>query len=185
LRQRLGKKVALQKVDAHRQEHGGFVGAFNAFGDNFDLEGVGKGPNCFDDRTGFFLHVVDERFVDLDRIDRQRSQIRERRKTGAEIVERDTNPHRAERDERRNDLFVIATDVFPEEPVAADDPLRCNEQVLLYAHRAGARIEALHDNGRRTVAGAELILRGLPPVLCRRAQRETVARSRSIPIKRT
>jgi phosphoglycerate dehydrogenase-like enzyme len=79
----------------------------------------------------------------------------------------------------------IATDVFPEEPVAAGDPLRSNEQVVLSAHRAGAMVEALHDIGRQTVADAEMILRGLPPVLCRRAQRETVARSRSKPIART
>jgi phosphoglycerate dehydrogenase-like enzyme len=79
----------------------------------------------------------------------------------------------------------IATDVFPQEPVAADDPLRCNEHVLLSAHRAGAMVQALYDIGRQTVADAEMILRGLPPVLCRRAQRETVARSRSKPIART
>jgi phosphoglycerate dehydrogenase-like enzyme len=79
----------------------------------------------------------------------------------------------------------IATDVFPEEPVAAGDPVRHNEGVLLSAHRAGAVVEALHDIGRQTVADAEMILRGLPPVLCRRAQRETVARSRSRPIART
>jgi phosphoglycerate dehydrogenase-like enzyme len=79
----------------------------------------------------------------------------------------------------------IATDVFPEEPVAAGDPVRRNGGVLLSAHRAGAMVEALHDIGRQTVADAEMILRGLPPVLCRRAQRETVARSRSRPIART
>jgi phosphoglycerate dehydrogenase-like enzyme len=79
----------------------------------------------------------------------------------------------------------IATDVFPQEPVGADDPLRHNDGVLLSAHRAGAMVEALQDIGRQTVADAEMILRGLPPVLCRRAQRETVARSRSKPIART
>jgi phosphoglycerate dehydrogenase-like enzyme len=79
----------------------------------------------------------------------------------------------------------IATDVFPQEPVALDDPLRRNENVLLSAHRAGAMVEALYDIGRQTVADAEMILRGLPPVLCRRAQRETVTRSRSKPIATT
>lgn len=79
----------------------------------------------------------------------------------------------------------IAVDVFPHEPVAADDPVRHAEHMLLSAHRAGALVEALHDIGKQTVADAEMILRGLPPVLCRRAQRETVARSRSQPIRRT
>jgi phosphoglycerate dehydrogenase-like enzyme len=79
----------------------------------------------------------------------------------------------------------VATDVFPDEPAAADDPLRHNDGLLLSAHRAGAMPEALYDIGRQTVADAEQILRGLPPVLCRRAQRETIGRSRSKPIART
>ena len=37
--------------------------------------------------------------------------------------------------------------------------------------------DSLYEIGRQTVADAELILRGLPPLSCRRAQRETVARS--------
>ena len=76
----------------------------------------------------------------------------------------------------------VATDVFPEEPVAPDDALRGNPGLLLSAHRAGAMTDALYDIGRQAVADAELMLRGLPPVVCRRAQRETVGRSRSKPI---
>ena len=79
----------------------------------------------------------------------------------------------------------VATDVFPDEPVASDDPVRRAENVLLSAHRAGAMVEALYDIGRQTVADAEMILRGLPPALCRRAQRETVAFFRSKPIARS
>jgi hypothetical protein len=45
-------------------------------------------------------------------------------------------------------------------------------------------IDPLYEIGRQTVADAGLILRGLPPLSCRRAQRETVARSRSKPIER-
>ena len=45
--------------------------------------------------------------------------------------------------------------------------------------------DALLEIGRQTVADAELILRGLPPLSCRRAQRETVARSRSKPIEKS
>jgi hypothetical protein len=44
-------------------------------------------------------------------------------------------------------------------------------------------IDPLFEVGRQTVADAGLILRGLPPLSCRRAQRETVARSRSKPIE--
>lgn len=78
-----------------------------------------------------------------------------------------------------------ATDVFPVEPVPPDDPARKVEGLVLSPHRAGAMTDSLLEIGRQTVADAELILRDLPPLSCRRAQRETVARSRSRPIERS
>jgi len=78
-----------------------------------------------------------------------------------------------------------ATDVFPSEPAPAGDPARKVEGLLLSPHRAGATPDALLEIGRQTVADAELILQGLPPLSCRRAQRETVALSRSKPIERS
>ena len=80
--------------------------------------------------------------------------------------------------------FRAATDVFPVEPAPRDDPARRVEGLVLSPHRAGAMIDSLYEIGRQTVADAELILKGLPPMSCRRAQRETVARSRSKPIER-
>jgi phosphoglycerate dehydrogenase-like enzyme len=79
--------------------------------------------------------------------------------------------------------FRAASDVYPTEPAPADDPARRVEGLLLSPHRAGALSDSLFEIGRQTVADAELILRGLPPLSCRRAQRETVARSRSKPIE--
>ena len=81
--------------------------------------------------------------------------------------------------------FRAATDVFPVEPAPADDPARQVEGLVLSPHRAGAMTDSLLEIGRQTVADAELILRGLPPLSCRRAQRETVALSRSKPIERS
>ena len=81
--------------------------------------------------------------------------------------------------------FRASTDVFPVEPAPLDDPARKVEGLVLSPHRAGAMTDSLLEIGRQTVADAELILRGLPPLSCRRAQRETVARSRSKPIERT
>ena len=81
--------------------------------------------------------------------------------------------------------FRAATDVFPNEPALLDDPSRKFEGLLLSPHRAGAMTESLYEIGRQTVADAGLILRGLPPLSCRRAQRETVGRSRSKPIERS
>ena len=80
--------------------------------------------------------------------------------------------------------FRAATDVFPQEPAPRDDPARRVEGLVLSPHRAGAMTDSLYEIGRQTVADAELILRGLPPMSCRRAQRETVMRSRSKPIER-
>ncbi len=80
--------------------------------------------------------------------------------------------------------FRAATDVFPVEPAPPDDPARRVEGLVLSPHRAGAMTDSLLEIGRQTVADAELILKGLPPLSCRRAQRETVARSRSKPIER-
>ncbi len=79
----------------------------------------------------------------------------------------------------------IATDVFPQEPVAPGDPLRRIPGLLLSAHRTGGMPDALHAIGRMVVADAELILRGLPPQLCRRADPALAARLRSMPVTRT
>jgi phosphoglycerate dehydrogenase-like enzyme len=81
----------------------------------------------------------------------------------------------------RSSRIVAATDVFPKEPVDADDPVREVDGLLLSAHRTGGMVEALHQIGRMTVADAELILRGLPPQLCRRADPAVASRLRSMP----
>ncbi len=81
--------------------------------------------------------------------------------------------------------FRAATDVFPDEPVAKNDPVRKVEGLLLSAHRAGGMPAALFDIGRQAVADVELILKGLPPVVCRKALPETVKRFRSKPIETT
>jgi hypothetical protein len=59
----------------------------------------------------------------------------------------------------------------------AGEPARRVEGLTLSPHRAGAGLDSLLEIGRQTVADAALILRGLQPLSCRRAQRETVARS--------
>lgn len=85
----------------------------------------------------------------------------------------------------RSGRIVAATDVFPEEPVAQDDPVRKTEELLLSAHRTGGTVDALFEIGRMTVADAELIMRGLPPQMCRRADAATAARIRSKPVSIT
>ncbi len=76
----------------------------------------------------------------------------------------------------------VATDVFPEEPVPADDPARKTPGLLLSAHRTGGTRDAFYALGSMAVADAELILKGLPPRLCRRADPATAMRLRSKPV---
>jgi phosphoglycerate dehydrogenase-like enzyme len=78
----------------------------------------------------------------------------------------------------------VATDVFPVEPLPADDPIRRVPNMLFSPHRAGALTFALREIGTRVGEDLELIARGLPPVACRRAERETVARMRSMPVSK-
>lgn len=85
-------------------------------------------------------------------------------------------------DSVRSGHIRAATDVFPEEPVASDDPLRRIEGLLLSAHRTGGTRDAFYAIGRMTVADCELILRGLPPQLCRRADPGVAERLRSKPV---
>ena len=86
----------------------------------------------------------------------------------------------------RQGRIKIATDVFPEEPVPASDPVRdAGDTILLSAHRLGGMPEALFAIGRMSVADAELVLRGLPPQLCRRADPGIVGRLRSKPVSLT
>ncbi len=81
--------------------------------------------------------------------------------------------------------FKAGTDVFPDEPLAPDHAARRAEGMLLSPHRAGGMREAFLEIGRLAVADLELILRGLPPVCCKRAERETVGRMRSRPVERS
>lgn len=78
-----------------------------------------------------------------------------------------------------------AIDVWPREPVPTDHPARDVEGLLLSSHRTGGMPEAFRAIGELVVADLELILRGLPPMACRRAERETVGRLRARPIDRS
>jgi len=78
----------------------------------------------------------------------------------------------------------VATDVFPVEPLPNEDPIRRTPNMLFSPHRAGALHFALREIGTRVREDLDLIAKGLPPVACRRAERETVAHMRSMPVKR-
>jgi len=74
-------------------------------------------------------------------------------------------------------------DVWPDEPIPEDHRARKIPNTILQAHRAGNIPEIWPLMGQMVVDDVELILQGLPPQRCQRAQWETVAKLRSKPIK--
>ncbi|MDF1634395.1 hydroxyacid dehydrogenase [Mycoplana sp. MJR14] len=78
--------------------------------------------------------------------------------------------------------IVAASDVFPEEPLAADHPVRRLKGFIRSAHRAGALDSAFKKMGDMVLEDMALMDRGLPPMRCKRAERETVSRMRSRPV---
>ena len=59
--------------------------------------------------------------------------------------------------------FKLATDVFPQEPLPADHPIRSAEGALLSAHRAGSVEEGMYDLGEMVVDDLEALVKGMPP----------------------
>lgn len=78
--------------------------------------------------------------------------------------------------------ILAATDVWPEEPLPAAHPARAVSGLLKSAHRAGALDVAFKRMGEMVWEDLILLDKGLPPNLCKRAERETVARMRSRPV---
>jgi phosphoglycerate dehydrogenase-like enzyme len=82
----------------------------------------------------------------------------------------------------RSGHIVAASDVFPEEPLARDHPVRSLPGFLRSAHRAGALDIAFTRMGDMVLEDMDLVDRGLPPMRSKRAERETVSRMRSKPV---
>jgi len=78
--------------------------------------------------------------------------------------------------------IYAAIDVFPVEPVKKNDPIRKLKNVILSAHRAGALDTVFKEMGNIVYEDMLLILKNLPPRLCKRAEKETVGLLRSKPV---
>ncbi len=83
----------------------------------------------------------------------------------------------------RRGRIRAAIDVFPKEPFPKKHPLRALDNAILSAHRAGSLPSAYRLMGEMLVDDIGQILGGLPPLRLQRAERETVARMRSMPVK--
>jgi phosphoglycerate dehydrogenase-like enzyme len=85
----------------------------------------------------------------------------------------------------RSGQIVAASDVYPEEPLSADHPVRSLKGFLRSAHRAGAVDVALRRMGDMVLEDMDLMDRGLPPMRCKRAERETATKMKSRPVDKT
>ena len=82
-------------------------------------------------------------------------------------------------DHLRAGHFKAGIDVFPEEPLSPDHPIRDTESAVLTAHLAGALPEALQEIGRMLVADIRSILDGVEPVRLQYADERLVRSLRS------
>ena len=72
--------------------------------------------------------------------------------------------------------FRAAIDVFPEEPMPSDHPIRRFPNVVLSAHRAGSIVGDSNLIGHMVVDDLEAMAQGLPPWHMQTAEPEIVAR---------
>jgi len=79
--------------------------------------------------------------------------------------------------------FRAAIDVFPQEPLDPDHPIRSAPNVVLSAHRAGTVQEALWEIGEMVLDDLEAIGNGLPPLRMQRAEPELALRYASTRVK--
>ena len=70
--------------------------------------------------------------------------------------------------------FQAAIDVFPEEPLSRDHPIRNAPNVILSAHRAASIWKERQVIGRMVVDDLELMARGLPPTQLQGAEPELI-----------
>ncbi len=59
--------------------------------------------------------------------------------------------------------FKLATDVFPQEPLPPDHPIRSADAAILSAHRAGSVAQGMVELGEMVVDDLEAVIQGLPP----------------------
>jgi phosphoglycerate dehydrogenase-like enzyme len=85
-------------------------------------------------------------------------------------------------DEVATGRLLAAIDVWPDEPLPANDRARTLDGLVLSPHRAGGIPQAFLEIGRMVVDDLTLIAAGLPPTRMQVAARELVGRYRNRPV---
>lgn len=81
--------------------------------------------------------------------------------------------------------FKAAIDVFPNEPLAPDHPIRQASHAVLSAHRAGSVKEGLWEIGQMVIDDLEMIVQELPPRRMQLALPQLVNRYATNKVSRT
>lgn len=149
------------------------------------LREAGVTPATLDDvlrnsDTVFVVASVTEEnrgFLNADSFAKMRNGARFILLSRAEVVDFDALLNAVEAEH-----IVAASDVFPEEPLPLSHRARSLNGLLRSAHRAGALDSAFKKMGDMVLEDMALMNQNLPPMRCKRAERETVARLRSKPV---
>lgn len=80
--------------------------------------------------------------------------------------------------------FRAGIDVFPEEPLSLDHPIRKAEGAILSAHRAGTVQQGLWDIGSMVMDDLEALQKGMPPRALQPALHELVPRYATLRARR-
>jgi phosphoglycerate dehydrogenase-like enzyme len=161
---------------------GGRIRVYDPWLPDGHLRDAGVEPAALDavlaeSRVLFVLAGVtseNEGFLDRARLERIRRDAAVVLISRAEVVDFDAFVELAEAGH-----FRAAIDVFPEEPVPAEHPVRRTTRILLSAHRAGGMAASYARISEMLREDLELLLDGLPPVRLQRAQARTAAVARS------
>src|SRR6266850_4136876 len=96
--QRLAEQKALQLVAAVGAQELALLDRLDPFGDDFQPQTMAERDDALGDRHVVRIvgYVLDERAVDLDAVDREALQVSQRGVAGAEVVDREVDPHRLE-----------------------------------------------------------------------------------------
>src|SRR5690606_13837799 len=111
-RQRPGEQVTLHLVAAVAAQQLELTARFDPLGDHLEAQALGERDDRLGDRGVVRIggDVLDERLVDLERLDREALEVQRRRVAGAEVVDREADAETVERLQLGDRLLGVAHD---------------------------------------------------------------------------